>query len=243
MRSGRRAVFVGAITGMFLASSVSFFATWNSNVIRGCVNDRSGALRVVERREACRDNESFLEWNKEGPQGPRGLTGPVGPRGERGLPGPQGLQGAQGLQGIQGPPGPPGPAGSSTTGGGALRLVDSTGREIGAFFYPYIVALQLGSDVVFTSVDLTTTGFFEQGPPLFFGSTDCSGTGLMRAGVYRYGYVTGGVLRYPAGVAAPAAYNSILEDGMCFSESATTLLAAAGSTPVASFVAPFAVAR
>ncbi len=261
MGPGRRALFVGAITGMVVASSVTFLATLESHVIRGCVNDRTGALRVVDRRSECHRNEDYIEWNRQGPQGPagpRGLRGDAGPRGLQGapgspgqqgpqglqgLPGPQGLQGLQGLRGEQGPPGPPGPSGSGGAGVAGLRLVDNTAREIGLFFYPYAVVMEVGTDLVYTSVDPMTRGFYSQTPLLFFESGNCTGPSLMRVGVVRYGYVSGGTLRYPAGPAALTTYNSYQDEGGCNGESDQAPLAPAASLPVASFVAPFSVVR
>ena len=70
-----------------LMSSQSMAA---ENVINGCLNKKTGALRVVSDPSKCRKYETPISWNQTGPQG---------------IPGPQGKQGPQGLQGLQGPPG------------------------------------------------------------------------------------------------------------------------------------------
>jgi hypothetical protein len=56
-------------------------------------NPPLGTARIVKATEACKPNETALDWNAQGVQGP---------------PGPQGAQGPQGPQGAQGPAGPSG---------------------------------------------------------------------------------------------------------------------------------------
>jgi hypothetical protein len=83
--------------------------------IHSCVNRSSGALQIVGADEACKDNETALDWNIQGiqgptgPQGPQGIQGIQGPIGPQGLPGVPGAAGATGAQGPQGVPGPAGP--------------------------------------------------------------------------------------------------------------------------------------
>ncbi|GMU39519.1 MAG: hypothetical protein AMXMBFR23_03850 [Chloroflexota bacterium] len=92
-------------------------------VISACAHVNSGSLRVVSSASACRNNESFVQWNEQGPagptgpqgapgvQGPAGPAGPAGPQGDQGPAGPQGEQGEQGPAGPAGPQGVAGPAG------------------------------------------------------------------------------------------------------------------------------------
>jgi len=68
----------------------------------GCVNNSSGAIRIVSKTTACQSTEHKISWNQIGPQGPQGPKGPAGPQG------PQGPAGPQGPTGPQGPQGPPG---------------------------------------------------------------------------------------------------------------------------------------
>lgn len=56
----------------------------------GCVNNSTGAIRIVSKGTVCKSTEHKINWNQVGPQGPQGPKGP---------------QGAQGPQGPQGPPG------------------------------------------------------------------------------------------------------------------------------------------
>ena len=61
--------------------------------IFSCVNNTTGAIRIVSNTTVCKSTEHKVEWNQKGPRGPQG---------------PQGLQGQQGRQGPVGPQGPPG---------------------------------------------------------------------------------------------------------------------------------------
>jgi hypothetical protein len=64
----------------------------------GCVNNSTGAIRIVSKTTVCKSTEHKINWNEVGPKGP---------------PGPKGARGPQGLQGPQGPQGPPGLASGS----------------------------------------------------------------------------------------------------------------------------------
>jgi hypothetical protein len=70
----------------------------------GCVNNTTGAIRIVNSTAVCKSGEHKIQWNQKGPRGSQG------PQGLQGSQGPQGLQGSQG---PQGPTGPQGPAGIS----------------------------------------------------------------------------------------------------------------------------------
>jgi hypothetical protein len=80
----------------------------SSGQFHGCVNNRTGLLRVIDPSKTgfagqCithHHGETAITWNQTGPQGPKGDTGSQGPAG---------LQGSQGPQGPQGPKGDPGP--------------------------------------------------------------------------------------------------------------------------------------
>jgi len=81
---------VAAIAILVLMVPIVKLATNNSGVLSACVNPGNGNMRLVDSSSACHDNESFVQWDIEGPQGP---------------PGPQGGPGPQGSPGPQGPPG------------------------------------------------------------------------------------------------------------------------------------------
>ena len=74
--------------------------------IFACVNNNSGAIRIVTQGAACRTPESLVTWNVVGPQGPPGPAGPAGALGPSGPQGPAGPASAQGSAGPQGPAGP-----------------------------------------------------------------------------------------------------------------------------------------
>ena len=119
-----------------LISTNIYFASSNSNEITGCVNKKTGILRISSK---CTSAERLITWNKIGPQGvkgdagiqgetgavgeigpqgvkgeigPQGEIGAIGPQGAKGDTGPQGAKGATGLQGIKGDIGPQGPQGA-----------------------------------------------------------------------------------------------------------------------------------
>src|SRR3954470_16882858 len=58
-------------------------ASQGSTTINGCVA-KDGKLRVLAANEACKNEETALSWNSEGPQGPAGVAGPAGPAGPQG---------------------------------------------------------------------------------------------------------------------------------------------------------------
>jgi hypothetical protein len=77
-----------------------------AGVIHGCYLP-SGELRVIDgSTSTCRQSETAIQWNQQGPQGPQG---------DQGIPGPQGPAGPQGPSGPEGPQGPPGQIGANNT--------------------------------------------------------------------------------------------------------------------------------
>lgn len=99
-------VAVAAMTlGGTVGLSVSAWADDGGTVISGCYHNHTGVLRIRGNGEQCRDQETAVEWNQQGPEGLPGPAGPAGPRGPTGPAGPPGPQGAQGSAGPQGPPG------------------------------------------------------------------------------------------------------------------------------------------
>jgi len=112
------AIAAFALSFLTLISTNIYFASSNSNEITGCVNKKTGLLRVATK---CSSSEKPISWNKVGPQGipgPQGLIGESGTIGPQGIPGPQGARGEMGFAGPPGPvgpAGPQGPAGNNTT--------------------------------------------------------------------------------------------------------------------------------
>jgi hypothetical protein len=130
------------ISGCAVALAAGFLSAGleaQSGIVYACVNPGNGNIRMVAATEACRPNETRIQWNVVGPAGATGATGPIGPTGatgptgqtgaigpigpigptgatgatgQTGETGPAGPTGSQGLQGIQGIQGPAGAAGS-----------------------------------------------------------------------------------------------------------------------------------
>lgn len=118
--AGAVALLVG-VTGAAATAAVPA----EDGVIDGCYVNSSGTLRVIDpEAEQCRNGETPISWNQQGPQGPQGPQGiqgeqgppgPAGPQGEQGQPGADGQDGKDGAAGPPGPTGPAGPAGPAGT--------------------------------------------------------------------------------------------------------------------------------
>jgi hypothetical protein len=75
---------------MLSMSGVRYVSAHGGDVtlIHACVNNRTGAVRIVNAATTCDANkETALDWGLQGPKGDRGDTGDVGPMGPEGLPG------------------------------------------------------------------------------------------------------------------------------------------------------------
>lgn len=56
-----------------------------NGLITGCYSKAGGGLRVIDTAsQNCKDGETVLPWNQQGPPGPRGLPGEQGPAGVSG---------------------------------------------------------------------------------------------------------------------------------------------------------------
>lgn len=143
MKSARfstRSISISALvlSCLTLISSNIYFASSNSNEISGCVNKKTGFLRISAK---CTSAEKVIIWNKTGPQGlqgEQGLQGIPGEKGVKGDTGEQGLKGDIGLTGPQGPQGPQGAAGSTGTTtvvntNVTKNAYDATGAGIGEY--------------------------------------------------------------------------------------------------------------
>jgi len=86
----RRSVVIACVTivaVVLLIVLVPSVSAGGSGVLNACVNSGNGMMRLVDSSAACHANESFVEWNIQGPQGPQGPAGPQGPQGPQGPPG------------------------------------------------------------------------------------------------------------------------------------------------------------
>jgi hypothetical protein len=95
VRAGTAFVLVLAMAGGAFAATGG--TPGPGSVLHGCVNKKTGALRVAKMARGCKRQREFaVSWNQRGPQG---VTGPQGPRG---LQGPAGTNGTNGTNGING---------------------------------------------------------------------------------------------------------------------------------------------
>src|SRR4051795_11822754 len=75
------------------------YADQPASQIYACVNASSGTIKIVDAGTTCKEHETPLVWNTQGPQG---VPGPAGPSGPAGPAGPQGSQGDKGDPGATG---------------------------------------------------------------------------------------------------------------------------------------------
>src|SRR5215217_501385 len=96
-----KALIVGFMVAALLVAAAGFVAAQDSNVIIGCSDKSTGALRILKSgTTTCRTNENLISWNQVGPQGQQGAAGP---KGDTGAAGPQGPKGDTGATGPRGP--------------------------------------------------------------------------------------------------------------------------------------------
>lgn len=82
-----KSVVVGMILGAAMTSGIVLAETGDSaTAIQACVSERTGAMRFSD-DGSCKNGETLLEWNRQGPAGPTGEQGPIGPPGPQGSPG------------------------------------------------------------------------------------------------------------------------------------------------------------
>src|SRR6516164_990232 len=123
---------VSGIAGAFVVTLALAPISADTQQIFACVNNNSGAVRIVAQGAACRTPESLVTWNVVGPQGPPSPAGPAGAQGsagQQGPAGPQGMRGEGGERGPYGPAGAPGPKGEPGQ-ASALRHVEGPGDTI-----------------------------------------------------------------------------------------------------------------
>jgi len=114
-RLGSPAIVVAAAALVIALAGVAWARIPGSSAeFHGCVNNRTGVLRVIDRSKTgaagrCitqHHAETAITWNQTGRRGPVGLAGPAGAKGDTGPQGPAGAPGPQGLSGPQGAVGP-----------------------------------------------------------------------------------------------------------------------------------------
>lgn len=111
-----------------------------ADVVLGCKNKTTGAVRIVADAATCRPSEIAVSWNAQGEPGPAGPAGPPGPTG------PTGPTGPAGPQGEQGPAGPAGArSGVVSRAGGILAGQGYTVVKVGVGVYRIILDPPLGT--------------------------------------------------------------------------------------------------
>jgi hypothetical protein len=77
---------VGVIVALVLAGSGFAVAAipGPGGVIQGCLDKRTGTLRVIDARKHCTRRERAIRWNQQGRPGATGATGAAGAQGPRG---------------------------------------------------------------------------------------------------------------------------------------------------------------
>jgi hypothetical protein len=76
----RWGVAVGAIAVSLLGTTALAYV-WADGTLHACAQKSSGQLRLVSDGQSCRDDETAVTWNVQGPPGPQGPSGPPGPPG------------------------------------------------------------------------------------------------------------------------------------------------------------------
>jgi hypothetical protein len=180
-----RSIAISALALAFLTliSTNIYFASSNSNEITGCVNKKTGLLRIATK---CSSSERPISWNKIGPQGIPGPQGEAGTVGPQGIPG---LQGAKGEMGIAGPPGPVGPTGPQGPAGNNTTVVQTVtqkaydannnliGTVLGVSDQSLTVTIN-GSSVSYS----TSSGGIFQNAEIVYATPDCTGDRYHLAG-------------------------------------------------------------
>src|SRR3990172_1289184 len=72
-----RPLLVVALLGVAL-TAVAYAHGSDLALIHACVNNNSGEIKIVGANETCRQNETPLDWNIQGPPGPQGIQGAPG---------------------------------------------------------------------------------------------------------------------------------------------------------------------
>ena len=210
-----RSISISALVISFitLISTNIYFASSNSNEVSGCVNKKTGTLRIATK---CSSSEKLISWNKNGPQGIQGEPGLQGPKGDVGLQGikgavgPQGETGAVGPQGAKGDTGSQGPAGNNTvttvTQVVSQKVYDATGLLVGDFLSTDasggVTVKNSGITLSYFGNEPEIGGFLFINGVTIYRNADCSGP--------KYANVSGSIKSYTdrAFVSAPGLYQA-----------------------------------
>jgi len=182
-----RSIAIAALALAFLTfiSTNIYFASSSSNEITGCVNKKTGLLRIATK---CTTSEKPISWNKVGPQGIAGPQGEAGTVGPQGIAGPQGAKGELGIAGPPGPvgpTGPQGPAGNNTTTTVvqtvSQKAYDANNNLIGTVLGVSDQNLTItinGSTISYSTI----SGGIIQNTEIYYANADCTGDKYHLAG-------------------------------------------------------------
>ncbi len=128
----------------------------------GCVNNSTGAIRIVQSFTSCKSTEHKIHWNQVGPKGPQGPRGPQGPKGATGPQGPQGPPGISVGYSATAGPGSDIPINSFLPGN--LILQTDTIATSGSYFISGSVlpAVATGDEYIFCYDTLASSGIASQ---------------------------------------------------------------------------------
>ena len=76
MRGLRVALLVMTATGLVLGSRFVVSARDAGTVISACVQNANGSIRIIN-GGGCKNSESLMQWNQQGPPGPMGPAAPT----------------------------------------------------------------------------------------------------------------------------------------------------------------------
>jgi hypothetical protein len=114
-------------------------------IFYGCVNNSTGAIRIVTKATTCKSTEHKIHWDQTGPQGPQGKQGVQGPTGPQGPAGPQGPEGPAGISiGNSASGGSTGALGTSNT--PTLVLQTSAVQTTGTYYVNASALLDVGAN-------------------------------------------------------------------------------------------------
>jgi hypothetical protein len=101
-----------ALVGIGAGVAYSSGTSGSAATLTACVRDNDGAMRLVSSSATCKNNESPVTWQVQGPQGVPGPKGDKGDKGDTGADGAPGTPGAKGDKGDKGDPGADGAPGT-----------------------------------------------------------------------------------------------------------------------------------
>jgi hypothetical protein len=114
---------------------------------------------------------------------------------------------------------------------------------VGLYEAPAYVALTVGQNLVMVSLDLVDARFYDNQPPFYYATNNCTGAPMMFLDMTRYGAVSSGLLYFPMGGQIATTYQSYRDSAVCQKISGTGVFAAVATLNVTNFQAPFTLVR